>query len=93
MEVELRCRQSLAWYFYVRNVGQGSVKEINLIAKGENYGWQMFEGARKFSDRLLVGGLPSWWSRLRSTPIPSMMQVEKRPSPVATSCAQTSIRR
>lgn len=34
--------------FYVADVGQGDVEEINLVASGGNYGWRIKEGAFDF---------------------------------------------
>jgi glucose/arabinose dehydrogenase len=46
---------------YMGDVGQGTWEEIDYLPKGrlgrlQNYGWSVFEGRARFSDRELAGG-------------------------------------
>ncbi len=35
---------------WVPDVGQNAIEEINIVEAGGNYGWNIFEGTREFSD-------------------------------------------
>src|SRR5262249_52768864 len=36
---------------WIGDVGQGLYEEVTIARKGENHGWNVFEGFRSFSDR------------------------------------------
>jgi putative heme-binding domain-containing protein len=41
---------------WVGDVGQGLYEEVTIARRGENHGWNVFEGFRSFSDRYAKGG-------------------------------------
>jgi len=47
---------SITGDLWLGDVGQDRVEEISLVRAGENYGWNVFEGHRPFSDRYRRAG-------------------------------------
>ncbi|TVU45611.1 hypothetical protein EJB05_05102, partial [Eragrostis curvula] len=43
-------------YFYCGDCGQDMYKEVNLITKGENYGWPIYEGPYIYHPQRSLGG-------------------------------------
>ncbi|KAL2611351.1 hypothetical protein R1flu_023043 [Riccia fluitans] len=43
-------------YFYCGDVGQERAEEVNLISKGGNYGWRIYEGNYTYTPPLSPGG-------------------------------------
>ncbi|KAL3683027.1 hypothetical protein R1sor_001049 [Riccia sorocarpa] len=43
-------------YLYCGDVGQERVEEVNLISKGGNYGWRIYEGNYSYTPQLSPGG-------------------------------------
>ncbi|KAL6880712.1 hypothetical protein ACP4OV_012277 [Aristida adscensionis] len=43
-------------YFYCADVGQAAYEEVDLVIKGGNYGWRVFEGAQPFTPLSTPGG-------------------------------------
>ncbi|KAL2611743.1 hypothetical protein R1flu_023435 [Riccia fluitans] len=43
-------------YLYCGDVGQERVEEVNLISKGGNYGWRIYEGNSSYTPELSPGG-------------------------------------
>ncbi len=43
---------------WVADVGQDRVEEVDLVRRGENYGWNIFEGFERFSDAFRKDGVP-----------------------------------
>ncbi|XP_024383079.1 HIPL1 protein isoform X1 [Physcomitrium patens] len=44
-------------YFYCADVGQNLVEEVDLISKGGNYGWRIYEGTMTFQPSQSPGGV------------------------------------
>ncbi|KAG0599114.1 hypothetical protein M758_12G129000 [Ceratodon purpureus] len=43
-------------YFYCADVGQDTIEEVDLISKGGNYGWRVYEGTNVFKPKTPPGG-------------------------------------
>ncbi|KAJ7564428.1 hypothetical protein O6H91_02G017000 [Diphasiastrum complanatum] len=43
-------------YFYCADVGQETYEEVNLVTKGGNYGWRVFEGPNLYNPPASPGG-------------------------------------
>lgn len=46
-------------YFYCADVGQNNIEEVDLISKGGNYGWRVYEGTSRFYPAVSPGGYTS----------------------------------
>jgi hypothetical protein len=46
-------------YFYCADVGQNEIEEVDLISKGGNYGWRVYEGTNVFKPSQSPGGVTS----------------------------------
>lgn len=44
-------------YFYCADVGQNTIEEVDLISKGGNYGWRVYEGTNVFKPSQTPGGV------------------------------------
>src|SRR4029079_19015872 len=42
---------------WVADVGQDRVEEVDIVRRGENYGWNIFEGFERFSDQYRKEGV------------------------------------
>jgi len=44
-------------YFYSADVGQNTIEEVDLISRGGNYGWRVYEGTNVFHPSKSPGGV------------------------------------